>query len=43
MQNQFFENKGPFEVHELLTLADINIKKKFSKININDIKDLSTS
>ena len=43
MNNPFFENKGPFKIDKLLKLANVNNVNDFKKINIEDIKDLSTS
>ena len=43
MINPFFKNHGPFSIIKLLQSSDVNLKKKFSDINITDIKDLVTA
>jgi len=40
MINPFFKNYGPFAIEKLLVLSKIDNPSKFSKINVNDIKDL---
>ena len=40
MINQFFKNKGPFNIQNLLKLSSITTKEVFEKIKIKDIKDL---
>ena len=43
MINPFFKNQGPFEIKNLLKIANIHNKEKFSEISIFDIKDLLTA
>ena len=43
MINQFFINKGPFNIDDILKLCDIPNSKNYSKISIKDIKDLETA
>ena len=43
MSHPFFKNHGPFKISELLKVLNINIKSFNHDIEINDIKDLSSS
>ncbi len=43
MINPFFKKKSPFTIDELLTISNIESKKKFNKTKILDIKDLVTA
>ena len=43
MINQFFINKGPFNIDDILKLCDIPNSKNYLKISIKDIKDLETA
>ena len=43
MSHPFFKNHGPFKISELLKALNINIKIFNNDIEINDIKDLSSS
>ncbi len=43
MNNPFFKNKGPFKIDKLFKLSGLKSINNFKNININDVKDLSTS
>ena len=43
MNNPFFQNKGPFKIDKLLKLSGLRNINNLKNINIQDIKDLSTS
>jgi len=43
MNNPFFKNYGPFAIEKLLKLSNIDNTKKFNKIKVFDIKDLSSA
>jgi UDP-3-O-[3-hydroxymyristoyl] glucosamine N-acyltransferase len=43
MTNPFFKNFGPFTIEQLLLLSEIDNLNNYSKIKINDIKDLDTA
>ena len=42
MSNPFFENKGPFNLKEILDILNTQVNIKIAEIEIKDIKDLFT-
>ena len=43
MNNPFFKNKGPYKINKLLNLSGLEGLGNFKNINVDDIKDLSSS